>query len=96
MNYYVSPNGDDVNTGTRELPFRTLQFAKKAINKVKNDVDENMNIILMDGIHVLDSTLIINTSDQMPNNKILTIKADENVTPVMSGGIRITDWQPVN
>ncbi len=33
--FYVSPAGDDVNPGTKELPFKSLEHAKEQVREWK-------------------------------------------------------------
>ena len=49
----------------------------------------------MDGNHFLSKTLKIDQTMNLPNNKILTIKADTGARPVINGGIEVKNWQPV-
>src|SRR5260221_13580528 len=36
--YYVSPNGNDTNPGTRDLPFQTIQKARDSVRTVNLDM----------------------------------------------------------
>lgn len=93
--YYVSPSGNDSNPGTKEKPLKTIACALETVNKYKSQVKDNMSIILATGTYYLDSTLKIDQSYNLPNNKTLTIKADKNARPVISGGKQITGWKKV-
>ena len=79
---YVSPNGDDNNSGTRDSPLATLFHAI--------DITETGNIVLLDGIHNVndlntDKTLKISgegnaTIDATKSNRIIYIYEEGDVT----------------
>lgn len=92
--YYVAPDGDNGNLGnTPNKAFKTVQQALYAVEKVKEEVDNNITIYLADGIYVQDSTLTIGVEHSLPNNKRLTIKAMAGATPKIVGGDVINNWE---
>jgi hypothetical protein len=95
MDFYVSTLGNNDGKGTNNLPFQTIQRAMDEMNRCKQYYDEDMSIILMDGTYILESPFIIDGSDQLTNNRTITLKADKESSPIISGGIRVTDWHPV-
>jgi hypothetical protein len=91
--YYVSIFGSDRNTGTRDNPFRTLEYAKMAVNHHKEAVNADMSIVLMQGTYVLNQTFSLGIGDMLQNGKKLSIRNDTGSTPVISGGTSVTNWQ---
>lgn len=79
---YVSPYGDDRNNGSRQMPFRTIEAAKKWARHINLG---NVTIILTDGIHHIDSTIVI-TQDDSHAQKQLCIKAEHPLKAIVSGG----------
>ena len=55
--YYVSPKGSDEDTGTEQKPFATLIRARNAIREAGMAGRESVNVILMDGIHLLNDVV---------------------------------------
>ncbi|MBI9063888.1 MAG: discoidin domain-containing protein [Marinilabiliaceae bacterium] len=84
-NYYVSPSGSNKADGTKNHPWKTLDYAKKKARQV----DEMVMIHLQDGEYVLSEPLILNAEDSN-----LSIQAAEDATPVISGGANISGWRP--
>ena len=84
-NYYVSPSGSNKADGTKNHPWKTLEFAK---NKARQVVDEMVVIHLADGEYILSKPLSLTTEDSN-----LSIQATEGATPVLSGGVTITGWR---
>ena len=90
--FYVSPNGSDSNSGTKEKPFASLERAKIAI---QNSIQENKNveyfIFMADGFYEIENPVVFD-SKYFSTGKQITIKALENESPVISGGIRLQAW----
>ena len=55
--YFVSPAGDDVNPGTLEKPFATLQRAQQAARQKRG------NVFLRGGTYYLPATLVFTAQD---------------------------------
>ncbi len=85
---YVSPTGNDSNTGSFEQPFATIQHA---VDFVATNQLNNSTIILRAGIYEQKKTIILNN---LPNN--LTIKAYQNEKVHIVGGQKIKGFKPVD
>ena len=83
---YVSPNGNDSNSGTLELPFCTLFAARDAARKI----DDEVNIYLRGGMYFLDDTFILDERDS--NTSYIAYEEEE---PIVSGGKKLTSWEKV-
>ena len=88
--YYVSPTGTDANPGTLEKPFASLHRAQSAGRQKPG------NVFLRGGIYYLLETLVFSAPDSGSKEKPLVLQAYQNETPVLSGGIKLTqlNWQP--
>ena len=74
--YYVSPTGDDANSGTIDSPFKTLYFVSTRV------IHTGDTLILRGGTYMDDSFWVTsNGTEKSP----ITIKAYEGETPVISG-----------
>lgn len=86
---YVSPDGDDMATGTQQYPLKTLEGA---VNKIA-DIDasgeyNNLDIIFEGGNYAVNDTVNI---EQTENLCSVTLKsADADNKAVFSGGISVT------
>lgn len=92
IDIYVSTSGNDNQSGTAQLPLRTLQKAKDlaALHAGKSEV----NIILEDGTYYLDETLIFNSDDSGTKSLPINIRAANSGDAIISGGQELNlNWQ---
>ncbi|NQT93452.1 MAG: right-handed parallel beta-helix repeat-containing protein [Lentisphaerae bacterium] len=64
--FFVSPAGNDANTGAQEAPFQTLPRARDAIRSLKSHSGlpaDGIHVYLMDGEHVLTDTFVLTPED---------------------------------
>ena len=66
--YYISPDGNDENIGTKKHPFATLERAKLAI---KNNKDNPITIYLRKGYYPLTKSLVLEKEEGAENFPIL-------------------------
>ena len=83
---YVSPRGSDQSHGTAAHPVLTLQRAL-ALSRASGE----HRIVLNGGTYRLTAPLRLTAADAG-----LTFSAAPGERPILSGGIRITDWRQVN
>src|SRR5262249_55869643 len=98
--FFVATNGNDQWSGTRAAanlgksdgPFATVTHAVQAARDYRKQVGTNApaGIFLRGGLYTLSEPLVLKPED---SNLVLAGYGDE--TPVLSGGRRITGWQPV-
>ena len=92
--FYVSPSGDDASLGTKAAPFKTVQGASEWVRRLTQDMDENIVIYLEDGTHVLREPWVLRQQDSGRNGHFVVYKAAPGATPVLSGGVPVTGWEP--
>jgi hypothetical protein len=90
--YYVSPNGNDSNSGTLDEPFKTIKKARDVVRTQNQTMTNDIVIYLRDGIHQLEQTLTLTSQDSGTNGFYIIYKAYPNETPIISGGKKITGW----
>lgn len=91
--FYVSPNGNDSNPGTKNLPLKTILQAKKmAAEKIVTGEPE-VTIWLADGVYHQEEPLVFEPFKSMDKNAKVHFKAEKNAKPVVSGGVQITGWK---
>lgn len=97
VTFYVSVNGSDLNKGTREEPFATLEAAKNAVRKFKKKdirLTNPVEVIIGGGIYYLDETLELKPEDSGTKNAGITWRSAENEKVVLSGGRAIDgEWK---
>lgn len=87
--FYVSPKGDDSNPGTQSQPFLTIERAQKAVFTTKG----KCTVWLADGYYEIEQALVFDGEKFAGRNLSLIFKAEEEATPVVSGGKRIKSWE---
>lgn len=93
---WVSPQGNDLQEGTKDRPLATLQMALRKARELRrlNDpaIKGGIQIILMDGTFFLKEPLFVRPEDSGTQDSPTTIKAYGNAKPILSGGISIQNW----
>lgn len=84
--YYVSPEGNDDNPGTRSLPFQSFETAR---NAARNAGAEMKKIVILPGTWFLSKTFELDSNDNG-----LLIESEQLGTVDICGGSKITNWQP--
>lgn len=93
---YVSPKGDDSNSGSFNSPFKTLYRVKSEVKRlITNGVDEDITIYLRGGRYELNETLIVDLKCVSKDNR-LNWEAYKDEVPVISSGRLITGWSKVS
>ncbi|MEI7730418.1 MAG: PDZ domain-containing protein [Verrucomicrobiota bacterium] len=91
--FYVSPTGNDANSGTKEQPFATLTRAQQAARSIKRD--SPITVYLRSGIYYLPATLKFTAEDSGTATAPVIYMAAEGETPVISGGQKLAlTWEP--
>jgi len=88
--FYISPMGNDENTGTIEQPFKTLERAKLSI---KNNT--NCTIYLRKGFYTLEKTLVLDRSNISKNTKVLITSYPGERAHII-GGQKITRFKKLD
>jgi len=92
--YYISPDGNDQNTGSLDAPFASIEAAKQAIRKLdKSQREQNITIYLRGGAHLISETVHFGLEDSAPEGYTYTYKAYQGEKPVVSSGVKIQEWK---
>ncbi len=85
---YVSPEGDDQNSGTLSSPFKTITKAKEAVFEI-HDKDSYMGIevVLRGGEYRLSESIDFNVEDSGTAETPVIYKAYEGEKPVIKGSV---------
>src|ERR1035438_7557958 len=88
--YFVSPAGDDANSGTLKKPFATVQRAQQATRQKRGEV------FLRGGTYYLSAPLVFTTENSGAEDAPVVFQNYKNEQPVISGGIKLDNlnWQP--
>jgi len=85
---YVSPDGNDANPGTLELPFKTFNRSVEAIKEAGG----KGQVLFRDGIYPFTKTAILNKENCGGG---ITFQAFPGERPIFTSGIHITNWKKI-
>ncbi len=91
--FYVAPDGEDSQAGTKEAPFATLERAQEAVREcVQSGLKKPVAVFLRGGVYFLDDTLHFGANDGGTDKCGVAYKAYPGEKPVISGGQVISGW----
>ncbi|MGE9313237.1 L-rhamnose mutarotase [Niabella sp. CJ426] len=94
---YVSPEGNDASTGSKEQPKASLQSALRQVRELRrlNDAATKspIHIIIQNGIYALQEPVVIRAEDAGTAQSPTFIEAAPGASVVLSGGVVITGWK---
>jgi Right handed beta helix region len=93
--YYVAPNGKDSNPGTSTQPFQTITKARDVVRSINSAMSGNIVVYLRGGTYPVKETIAFDDRDSGNNGFNVIYKAYQSEKPVLSGGRRVSGWQPV-
>ncbi len=92
--FHVSPDGSDRNPGTRARPFKTIEKARDEVRAINGDMSGDIIVYLRAGHYEISRTIRFDQRDSGTNDYNVVYKAYPAEKPIVSGGTRITGWQP--
>lgn len=98
--YFVAPDGDDVNPGTIDAPFATLEAARDALRKRREQQGRATGpavIFVRGGHYSMRSPLVLEDRDSGRRSPFAPtiIRAYEDEKPIFDGGCRLSNFRPV-
>jgi hypothetical protein len=96
LDLYVSPNGNDLNSGTKEKPFRTMTAARDSIRKINKTMTEDIVVYIRGGLYSITDTIEFEPEDSGFNGHKVTYRAYGGEIPIFSGGIELINWKLYN
>lgn len=95
MEFYVSPSGNDNNTGTKNRPFQSIYKAKEAVSKLIAGGVENKEIYIYfrGGKYFFSKSLVLNGEEFSAGNNKIIFSSYNNEKPVFSSGILLSGWK---
>lgn len=93
--FYVSPDGNNDNPGTKQEPLATLTGARNAVRQLKNsnEVSAPITVTVADGFYEMDQPLVLLPEDGGSAEYPVIYKAENGATPIFSGGKKITGFK---
>jgi hypothetical protein len=96
---YVSPDGNDSNSGTRDKPLQTIAVAKKRLAEKRSEVGgqraEESTVWLRGGIYYIPETIVFTAEDSGTSNAPVVYAAAAGERVVISAGRKLDlKWEP--
>jgi len=90
--FYVAPDGNDNNPGTKEQPLATLNGAKILVRSflANSTPTAPITVTIADGFYKMTEPLTLYPDDSGTDDYPVIYKAEKGATPVFSGGKRLT------
>lgn len=95
---HVSPSGNDSQPGTEDKPFATLERARDEIRTIKAEQGlpaGGIEVTLHGGLYELTKKVELTAEDSGTDTAPITYRARKGEQVRISGGKRVTDWNPV-
>ncbi|MDP6491570.1 MAG: right-handed parallel beta-helix repeat-containing protein [Kiritimatiellia bacterium] len=103
--FFVATDGNDAwsgkaaepNAAKTDGPFASLRRARDAVRELKaaqEGLTEPVTVVVRGGKYYLESPFDLSSADSGTAEAPVTYRAYPGETPVLSGGRRITEWEP--
>ncbi|WP_236974923.1 right-handed parallel beta-helix repeat-containing protein [Membranihabitans maritimus] len=94
---FITPNGNDTGKGTLGDPLQSIQKAKeKIISYSQEGKSKTLVVWLSGGMYPITEPIFFNTNEINFDGISIQFRALPNTNPIISGGIKITDWQQIS
>jgi hypothetical protein len=89
---YVSPGGNDADSGAMDQPVQTLQRARDLARAQTGAMTGNILVHLADGTYRLSEPLVLAAQDSGTNGHEIVYRAEHRGNVIVSGGLAVTGW----
>ena len=90
--YFVSPQGDDANSGGRGTPFRTLEQARERVRRLNHQgvlPADGVTIMLREGRYEVSRGVVLDSRDSGQAGRPVVYRAFPGETVTLTGGLLI-------
>jgi len=92
--YFVAQDGSDLNPGTIEQPFGSLERAKMAVRQIEKGKTDLITVYLREGFYSLEEPVVFTKEDSGDNVTTIKYRAYGSEPVVLSGGFELSlTWQ---
>jgi chitodextrinase len=89
---YVSPAAVGTQNGSHNHPFATLTAARDYVEKINQNMQRDIHVLLLDGTYTETQTFTLTARDSGTNGHTISYQAAPGAHPVISGGQQVTGW----
>jgi len=94
--FFVSPQGDDANPGSKQRPFQTLARAKAAVRVIIPAMTGDIIVTLAGGTYPIRETVVFAPEDSAQKDNQIIYRAAAGEKPLLSGGLPVLGWERHN
>ena len=97
--FFVSPNGDDANPGTRKQPFQTLEKARDAVRELKAAgplPEGGIAVVLAAGIHHRIESLALGAEDSGTTTAPVLYRSVPSKRAILRGGRAVDGFESLS
>ncbi len=90
--YFVSPQGDDANSGGRGAPFRTLEHARERVRRLNHNgvlPADGVTVMLREGRYAVSRGFVLDARDSGQAGRPVVYRAFPGETVTLTGGLLI-------
>ena len=91
---FVSPQGNDTHPGIEAKPFRTLERARKAVRRAKNE--EKVVVWLKGGVYERKQVFELTAENSGRDGQLIVYRGMPGEEVRIIGGRVVSDWEPVS
>jgi len=91
--FYVSPNGSDMNSGSKKHPFQTFAKAKDAVAEAIPTMKKDITVYFSGGEYFMKEGVVFTPADGGIGDHQVIYQAYEDEKPVFSGATKVTAWE---
>ncbi|MGV8090590.1 MAG: right-handed parallel beta-helix repeat-containing protein [Mangrovibacterium sp.] len=97
VEFYLSSEGNDHNSGTASEPFQSLERAREAVRQqLKEMPGKSVVVNIKGGNYMVDNPVIFTGEDSGTKHFPVVYKAVEGEEPVFTGSRELKNWQILN
>ena len=92
VDLYVSPDGNDDNPGTLDLPLASMEGARNQVRQIKATNKGDIIVWFQGGEYYLKETVVFGLEDSGEGESSISYQAIPGETPVFSSTVGIGNW----
>ena len=90
---YVSPEGNDANSGAVDEPLQTMEGARKAVYVQRTaHPGKKVTVYFKEGVYPLEQTVRLSADDSGSEKAPVVYSAMKGEMPIFTGGKSLTQW----
>ncbi|MCG6188454.1 right-handed parallel beta-helix repeat-containing protein [Maribellus maritimus] len=95
--FFISPEGSDLYSGTEAKPFKSLKRAQEAVRiQLKENPGKQIIITVRGGNYSVKEPIMFTAEDSGTEDAPVIYKAADGEEPVFTGSVQLKKWKPLD